>query len=489
MAVLLSWLLTREDLALRLVEGGEPESVAIDWVHSIELHDPTPWLHGGELVLTTGLRLPRARAEQVAYVRRLAAAGTAALAFGIGVRFATIPRALQEACAEHGLPLVEVPLPTPFVAVTRAIADRLAELQHESMQRTVRFQRRLTAAALRDGVRGVVRGLAAELAAGVLVLDDRHRPVEAARTAGDLAERVGTELSRLSGTRRTTLHVVDEHRSIEVHSLAGRPGVAGWLAVDTGESLASDERVLLNQALSLLALLRSRSVEVLELRRQVGSMVLDLLLDGRPATEYLRAFGFRDDDTVAVLVVRPEAGCTIADDLAGGLYGHGLAHLATVRDDALVVLARADEAATAAEQLSDASGRATVGVSAPTSSRDCATALAQAVQAAKSAQWRRESAGRYEALTLAHVLDDASVRERVGALTGASLDPLRGHPVLLESLETFLRTNGSWETASRSLGVHRHTLRNRMTRVEELTGLSLDVAENRAVLLLGLMSN
>jgi purine catabolism regulator len=42
----------------------------------------------------------------------------------------------------------------------------------------------------------------------------------------------------------------------------------------------------------------------------------------------------------------------------------------------------------------------------------------------------------------------------------------------------------SW---ARALGVHRHTLRARMDRVEALTGLSLDVAENR-VLLLALLS-
>ena len=29
------------------------------WVHSSELLDPTPWLSGGELLLTTGLQLAR----------------------------------------------------------------------------------------------------------------------------------------------------------------------------------------------------------------------------------------------------------------------------------------------------------------------------------------------------------------------------------------------------------------------------------------------
>lgn len=488
MAVLLSWLLGREDLALRLVGGGDPERVEIDWVHSIELDDPTRWLQGGELVLTTGLRLPRARAEQIAYVERLAAAGTAVVGFGTGVRFDAIPAPLREACAERGLPLVEVPLPTPFVAVTRAIADRTAELQYESMQRTVTFQRRLTVAALRDGVTGVVRGLATELAAGVLVLDDRGRPVESARTASDLAERVGAELRTRTGRRRTTLRVAEDDRSIEMHSVGDRSGRSGWLAIDTAAPLTSTDRVLLNQALSLLTLLRERSRDVLELRRRVGSTVLDLLLDADPphpaAREHLRGFGFGDDDPVSVVV----CGAGSVEESAGVLDELGLPYVATNRVAGLVLLVRTEDAASFADRLRADGPGTPPGVSGELAAEDAATGLAQAVRAAESARWSGEAVGRHDTQTLAHVLRDETVRERVGTIAGSALHPLRGHPVLLESLETYLRANGSWEAAARSLGVHRHTLRNRMARVESLTGHSLDDAEHRTLLLLALMS-
>ena len=44
----------------------------IRWIHVSELRDPTPWLEGGELLLTTGLGLGASPARQVAYARRLA---------------------------------------------------------------------------------------------------------------------------------------------------------------------------------------------------------------------------------------------------------------------------------------------------------------------------------------------------------------------------------------------------------------------------------
>ena len=50
---------------------------------------------------------------------------------------------------------------------------------------------------------------------------------------------------------------------------------------------------------------------------------------------------------------------------------------------------------------------------------------------------------------------------------------------LLRSLEAFLEQNGHWERAARQLYCHRHTLRYRIRRVEELTGRDLSRARDR----------
>ena len=49
----------------------------------------------------------------------------------------------------------------------------------------------------------------------------------------------------------------------------------------------------------------------------------------------------------------------------------------------------------------------------------------------------------------------------------------------MRSLESFIECNGQWEKAARQLYCHRHTLRYRIRRVEELTGRSLDSARDR----------
>ena len=45
------------ELELEVVAGEAGLDRAVRWVHSSELLDPTPWLSGGELLLTTGLQL------------------------------------------------------------------------------------------------------------------------------------------------------------------------------------------------------------------------------------------------------------------------------------------------------------------------------------------------------------------------------------------------------------------------------------------------
>ena len=50
---------------------------------------------------------------------------------------------------------------------------------------------------------------------------------------------------------------------------------------------------------------------------------------------------------------------------------------------------------------------------------------------------------------------------------------------MIRSLETYIEQNGQWERAARELYCHRHTLRYRIRRVEQLTGRDLSKARDR----------
>src|SRR4051794_35365908 len=97
------------ELGLKVSAGGESASEhEIRWVHMTELLDPTPWLSGGELLLTTGIPLENAD-KQRKFVKRLVDAGVAGLGFGIGFDHDKIPKALLAEAKEHRFPVFEVP--------------------------------------------------------------------------------------------------------------------------------------------------------------------------------------------------------------------------------------------------------------------------------------------------------------------------------------------------------------------------------------------
>ncbi|HEY9438987.1 MAG TPA: helix-turn-helix domain-containing protein, partial [Streptomyces sp.] len=131
-----------------------------------------------------------------------------------------------------------------------------------------------------------------------------------------------------------------------------------------------------------------------------------------------------------------------------------------------------------------------VGLSAPSGPIAVAAAYKQAEQALSVARRRGRVLVEHEELAAGSVLpllaDDA-----VRAFADGMLRPLYEHDAkgrgdLVASLSAWLSRHGQWDAAAADLGVHRHTLRYRMRRVEEILGRSLDDPDVRMELWLAL---
>src|SRR5579871_1531596 len=111
-------MLTLSDLLrdhdVRLLAGEGAVDLPVRWVHISELLDPTPWLSGGELLLTTGMLLDTAE-RQREFVGRLADRQLAGLGFGTGFTHERVPEPLLEVAAEREFPVFEVPYEVPFI--------------------------------------------------------------------------------------------------------------------------------------------------------------------------------------------------------------------------------------------------------------------------------------------------------------------------------------------------------------------------------------
>lgn len=104
----------------------------VQWVHSSDLLDPTPFLTPRTVLLTTGAQFSNTIDNEATnqFVQRLVSAGTTALGVAIGIHWDRIPPELIAACDRHKLALFRVPYDTPFIAVVRTAARLLAAQTH-----------------------------------------------------------------------------------------------------------------------------------------------------------------------------------------------------------------------------------------------------------------------------------------------------------------------------------------------------------------------
>ncbi len=124
------------ELGLKLLSGEQSAQAQVRWVHSTELTDPTPWLRGGELLLTTGLQLQSAKAQRE-LIARLAEHEIGGLGFGTGFGHKHLPAALADEARKRAFPLFEVPYELPFIAITERVFAQLLDERYEMLQRSM----------------------------------------------------------------------------------------------------------------------------------------------------------------------------------------------------------------------------------------------------------------------------------------------------------------------------------------------------------------
>jgi purine catabolism regulator len=358
------------ELGLELSSGAGTAAAGahVRWVHITELIDPTPWLKGGELLLSTGIQLDGPKTQRE-LIERLVEHEIAGLGLGTGFAHKKLPAALVNAARKHDFPLFEVPYELPFIAITERVFAQLVDERYEMLQRS------MAGDVLAEALTG---NLYPEELAGKL------RPFGIGEQAAVLAFAVADPAVAAPLLERALARA-------DVHSLVAiRSGLlCAVIAIDGVEPdpLGLGERVR--------AELAARLGEV----RAAAS---------RPAATHSLRLSFH------------EARCALE---AARLRGNGDVS--------------ASEAVASYKDL-----------------------------------------GAFQ-LLLSLQDDDALMSYCRGVLGPVEQGEGEYGDELLRSLDVFIENNGHWEKAAGALYCHRHTLRYRIRRVEQLTGRDFSNARDR----------
>lgn len=464
----------------------------ISWAHISELDDPTAYLDGGELLLTTGLTFDAAT-DHDAFVRRLASHRLAGLGFGTGLSHSAVPQALVDAARARGFALLEIPERTPFIAITKAVSAALAADAYAQVVRTDEARRALTGAALgSQGTGRVLRQLARRLGAWVLLLDvagqvEHAVPAAAAERLPGLAQEV-ERVRRHRGPTSRTVPTPDGHAVLQPLQMQGR----AVLAIGRTERFAPVDLQIVGAAVSVLTLRHASPASdtaVEQARDALRTALLRAAFTGQAAAALDIAAhleGPQPAPPLRVVVLRGRRSVVdeITETLATGGAEHGPLFVARL-DGGVVALT--DAQGPVLEWLAGLPGPGLyAGVSEPVGLAELAAGYVQACRAVTAARRTGERTLRFGDLTAGglHALLPAP---ETAAFAAALLGPLQRHDAdhgsaLVESLREWLGRHGAWDAAAANLGVHRHTLRARIRKAEALLGRSLDSPGLRAEL-------
>lgn len=333
-----------------VVAGATGTTRHVRWVHVSEVLGIADLLHGGEMLLTTGMMLPDDPHGLTTYIDRLADADAAALVIGLGPRYSEpLPTAMLAAANRRGLPLVALRRTIAFIDVTEEMHASLVDLQVRELQASENIHVIFNSLALQGSRPEVVLRQVAKLSGFAVLLENlSHQALAfdpAERSRGDvLAEyaehsprpgrRARTFYDAKTGWLQTTVGARgnDWGRLILMAGAAGARDVDG--ALDPTMTIPHSLIVLIEQAASTLAIGRLVDHESQLLELGTHQSVLGRLLAGRtdPGELDLQAVAlgvsFRRQPAIT-LAVRD---CAV-DAMRSGAREHALSTLSAAVSD------------------------------------------------------------------------------------------------------------------------------------------------------------
>nr|WP_251381575.1 MULTISPECIES: PucR family transcriptional regulator [unclassified Leucobacter] len=461
-------LVSRPHLGLELAAGAAGLERRVQWTHTSELEDPGPWLEGGELLIVNGFGIPEDAPGQTEYVRRLARHRLAGVA--VSVRAPELTSEMLAVADELGFPVMRIPRQVPFIELSyfvanaseRSTRDRLAK--HLHIFDTLRLRNTINSD-VPDIYRQLEQISGYRLAlvspSGQALLDEWPWVPEIdwgdRLDSTDLRVVPGGYLVPLVVGDRVTAYLVGiEDNDLLPEGLAALQHVSTLAALDAVEDQRrreSEHRI----GASALARALEQETPQEEIERELYESGLV-----REVPFRLIAFG-----RIAHAVPETRA----RDWLADRRIRHAI-----LWQEQLICMLQCDDA-----QLAELSSALDVSIGASPTSMN----VAEIPRMLRQARWSLSLADEHQApeiifteqqLGLARWLNpDAKTIDRIAEDT---LRPLFEHDTshgsdLVDTLAVYFKQNGRMRAAAGVLFVHEHTLRYRLSRIEQLTGKSL----------------
>ena len=490
MTITVRELLELPGLGLRLVAGEGGLDKPISWAHATELADPTQWLSGGELILTTGIAVKGTPARQRAYLNRLVRAGVTGLGFGLGLGFDEVPLPLRRAADTADLPVIEIPYPVPFIAVTKAIWSRTAEQRVKDLQLSLDVHERLAQVLAAGGGPADVLEEVVSIAPGWAYLFS-----PSGRLVASAGEEEAPSLDEVwrglppglaSGTGPSSSGTLSPEAASLALAVAAGGRHEGVLVYGRSGRFEARDRLVVHHAVTVLGSLLAMRRAILQAERRVAGDLLVEAAEGRltgpELARRLELAGLGANRLTALVLEcadEPNEEVVLAVEWAADRPGE---IRTAIHEGRILVVVPHVSALQLAELAAKLPGVERVAVGDAVAPADIKRSYLSASLALKAAPTGRpvvssRDLGSYGLLS-------AQPREVIEGYVSSVIGPLierdreRGSE-LVASVRAFVEAGAHWEEGAAALGVHRHTLRYRINQAQELVDRDLGDPQDR----------
>jgi PucR family transcriptional regulator, purine catabolism regulatory protein len=467
-------------LGITVLAGRDGLDRDVEWAHVCELEDPTPWLDGAGLVLTTGLAIPRGAQRQRAYLTRLAGHHMAGVAIAQGMSAPTLTPQLLAAADDLGFPVIEVAYEVPYLAITSVVNAATRERSQLRLLSYLRIFDSLRLAASQGLSPPQLFGRLADISGYTLHLcSPSGRPL-----LSGIPGAPDGWAPAVSGTgvRQSELGLI----SVPV-PLRGR--IAGYLvAVEQpgreALGLLAVRHIATIAALELANLQRSREALRREGAETLGEMLAGMLDPGAVRAR-LRPAGLDPGQPLILAAVANDLGQDT--DLHTRLVDSDLPHCCC----SSVSCTCCYNSRLRSPDFLAATPGSHVGVSRPFRARkSLSVARREALWALRYARSQRRSLTDFSAMQRSATWLPADPRT-MGGIVDEVVGPLAAHDsehgtALVPSLRVLLEHDRNVSSAARELGVHRNTVLHRIGQIQALTGRDLRKVQDLAELWLAI---
>lgn len=479
-----TWLLNNPHAPLTTI--ALPQATGFRAIQTNELEDPTGFIQPESIVLTVGMAFADRPAELPRYFQRLIDAGAVAIGFGTGVSFATIPQNAIDMARRHGIGLFEVAKEVAFASIVGTVHAEQTRLSQRAQRTLLRTQEQLTKTATAGSLQQLIVETA-RLTQSEIHLRNQDGAV--------IAHAAPPELAPPSSHPKSLPEPQPLPYSTR-YAMTAKGTHAHTIELRAATPITAHTRNVLRHCAGLADVLLARTTALRERRNELNTLAMSALL-GLTAADDAATSTAATSATLAPIFapiadrrgfVRPVAlvgedakvlrrALATADEQLSALSHYLFALPFDAQTHIMLVPAKMD-AGGIATLAGAALPRLRVAVGAPVAwsqltmphvqtlaRRAAASPLGQVSdQAGPELPWVREPA-----VTAALL---ARREEILGALTAADAD---GNSDLARTFLIFARCGGHIARTAEALGVHRHTVRNRIEKIQNLC--QLDLAE------------